>query len=144
MFNLQSTPNPFTYSTVSFDTKFLPLSEIMTDGQPCLLTNRLKLLMNELESICGTTCTCSRTYIQSHPHLKKCRTIFSKNTLYKQWTEIIYSRNEKKQNHCLFVIGITEVKLGTDKKSFVLFANNTFWNNISYKLPASANPTILS
>ena len=55
MFNLQSTPNPFTNPTVSFDTKFLPLSEIMTDTQTRLLINRLKLLMNELESICGTT-----------------------------------------------------------------------------------------
>ena len=55
MFNLQSTPNPFSNSTVLFDTKFQPLSEIMTDGQPCLLTNRLKLLMNKLESICATT-----------------------------------------------------------------------------------------
>ena len=55
MFNLQSTPNPFTNSTVSFDTRFLPLSEIMTDGQPRLLINRLKLFMNENESICGTT-----------------------------------------------------------------------------------------
>ena len=27
----------------------------MTDGQPRQLTNRLKLLMNELESVCGTT-----------------------------------------------------------------------------------------
>ena len=38
MFNLQSTPNPFTNSTGSFVTKFLPLSEIMTDEQSRLLT----------------------------------------------------------------------------------------------------------
>ena len=55
MINIQSTPTPFTNSTVSFDTNFLPLSEIMTDGQPRLLTNRLKPFMDEVESICGTT-----------------------------------------------------------------------------------------
>ena len=55
MLNLQSTPNPFTNSTVSFGTKFLPLSDTMTDEQPRLLRNRLKVFMNEVESICGTT-----------------------------------------------------------------------------------------
>ena len=61
MFNLQSTPNPFTNPTVSFDINFLSLPEIMTDGQTRLLTNRLKLLMNELESIINMCATSSIT-----------------------------------------------------------------------------------
>ena len=55
MFNLQSIRNPFTNYTVSFNTEFLPLSEIMTDRQPRLLTSPLNPFMNKFESICDTT-----------------------------------------------------------------------------------------
>ena len=150
MFNLQSTPNPnpFTNCTVSFDTKFLPLSEIMTDGQHCLLTNCLKLLMKELESICGTTSSITPrvpAYLYKVTHTIKgdelsLAKILLTNSGPKSSTPVA------KKAKSLFIRywhngGETWVLI---RRSYILFANNTFSNNISDKLPTSANPKILS
>ena len=94
MFNFQSTPNPFTNFTVFFDTKFLPLSEIMTYGQPRLLTNCLKLIMNEVESICGTTSSITpRALVDLHKviHTLKSVELSLVEIFYQAAGQIIYS-----------------------------------------------------
>ena len=63
----------------------------MTDGQPRLLTNRLKLFMNAIKSICDTISS-STPRVPAH--------VYKVNG-----TKLLPLR--KKQNHCSIVIWIT-------------------------------------
>ena len=120
----------------------------MPDGQHCLLTNRLKLLMKELESICGTTSSITPrapAYLYKVTHTIKGDELSLAKILHTNSGPKLCTPVAKKAKS-LFIRywhngGETWVLI---RRSYMLFANNTFSNNISDKLPTSANPKILS